>query len=95
MQPLTLTATQQRRLERLAREAKRTPQAMLRFVLRDGFDYCGYVVKSVNEGIASLARGKRYSTSEILRHARGARCATREPLARDFQRSRRTRVRGA
>lgn len=73
MQPLTLTAAQQRRLEKLAREAKRTPQAMLRFVLRDGFDYCDYVVKSANEGIASLNRGERaYSTEEILRYARGA-----------------------
>lgn len=73
MQPLTLTAAQQRRLERLAREAKRSPQAMLRFVLRDGFDYCGYVVKSVNEGMTSLNRGERaYSTEEVLRHARGA-----------------------
>jgi len=48
-------------------------QAMLRFVLRDGFDYCSYVVKSVNEGIASLARRERtYSTDEVLKHARGA-----------------------
>ena len=30
----------QRRLEKLAREAKRTHQAMLRFVLRDGFELC-------------------------------------------------------
>jgi predicted transcriptional regulator len=73
MQSLTLTAAEQRRVKRLARDAKRTPQAMLRFVLRDGFDYCSYVVKSVNEGIASLTRGKRtYSTDEVLKHARGA-----------------------
>jgi predicted transcriptional regulator len=73
MQSLTLTAAERRRVERLARDAKRTPKAMLRFVLRDGFDYCSYVVKSVNEGITSLAQGKRtYSTDEVLKHARGA-----------------------
>lgn len=40
MKPLALTAAQQRRLERLARDAGRTPKAMLKFVLRDGFDAC-------------------------------------------------------
>jgi len=35
-----LTTMQQRRLEKLARDAGRTPQVMLRFVLRDGFDLC-------------------------------------------------------
>lgn len=47
-----LTQTDQRRLEKLAAEAGRTPQAMLKLVLRDGFDYCEYVVRAVNEGIA-------------------------------------------
>jgi len=73
MQTLTLTAAERRRVERLAHEAKRTPRAMLRFVLRDGFEYCSYVVKSVNEGITSLAQGERtYSTDEVLKQARGA-----------------------
>ena len=40
MRSLALNTTQQRRLETLARAAGRTPQAMLRFVLRDGFDLC-------------------------------------------------------
>ena len=40
MRSLALNMTQQRRLETLARAAGRTPQAMLRFVLRDGFDLC-------------------------------------------------------
>ena len=73
MPPLTLTTAQQRRLEKLAREAKRTPQSMLRYALQDGFDYCAYLVKSVNEGIASLERGEAtHSTSEVLRNARNA-----------------------
>ena len=72
MQSLTLTAAERRRVERLAHEAKRTPRAMLRFVLRDGFEYCSYVVKSVNEGITSLAQGERtYSTDEVVKQARG------------------------
>ena len=50
MPSLTLTSTQQRRLEKLARDSGRTPQAMLRFVLRDGFDLCEL---EVNESIAS------------------------------------------
>ena len=50
MRSLALTPTQQRRLEKLARDAGRTPQAMLRFVLRDGFDLCEL---EVNESIAA------------------------------------------
>ncbi|OFZ99703.1 MAG: hypothetical protein A3H35_12375 [Betaproteobacteria bacterium RIFCSPLOWO2_02_FULL_62_17] len=47
-----LTQCDHRRLLKLAAKAERTPQAMLKFVLRDGFDYCEYVVEAVNEGIA-------------------------------------------
>ena len=50
MRSLALTMTQQRRLEKLARDAGRTPHAMLRFVLRDGFDLCEI---EVNESIAA------------------------------------------
>ena len=50
MRSLALTTTQQRRLEKLARDAGRTPQAMLRFVLRDGFDLCEL---EVNESTAA------------------------------------------
>ena len=50
MRSLALTPQQQRRLEKLARDAGRTPQAMLRFVLRDGFDLCEL---EVNESIAA------------------------------------------
>ena len=71
MRRLALPLAQQRRLEKLAREAGRTPESMLRFVLRDGFDYCSYVVNEVNTGLKSVERGERtYSTSEVLRHAR-------------------------
>jgi hypothetical protein len=38
MDPLKLTRSQPRRIEKLAALAGRTPQAMLRFVLRDGVE---------------------------------------------------------
>ena len=50
MRSLALTTTQQRRLEKLAHDAGRTSQAMLRFVLRDGFDVCEL---EVNESVAA------------------------------------------
>ena len=40
MQQLALTQAQQRRLEKLAFEAGRTPQSMVRYVLREGFGLC-------------------------------------------------------
>ncbi|MFM9968694.1 MAG: hypothetical protein ACKVQK_09885 [Burkholderiales bacterium] len=52
MEIAALAQSDQRRLAKLAADAGRTPQAMLKFVLRDGFDYCEYVVNSVNHGIA-------------------------------------------
>jgi hypothetical protein len=40
IQTPSISKTDQKRLERLAASAGRTPQAMLRFVLRDGFAAC-------------------------------------------------------
>lgn len=51
-----LTRAQQRRLEKLAREARRTPQAMLRFVLRDGFELCEEDVAAARSAEVELAR---------------------------------------
>jgi hypothetical protein len=45
MKPLALTPVQQRRLEKLAQEAGRTPAEVLKFVLRDGFDFCEWEVR--------------------------------------------------
>jgi hypothetical protein len=50
MRSVALTLMQQRRLKKLARDAGRTPQAMLRFVLRDGFELCEL---EVSESIAA------------------------------------------
>lgn len=63
IQHATLTKTDQKRLERLAASAGRTPQAMLRFVLRDGFAVCE---KDVNE---SIAADRDFSQRESVRHA--------------------------
>lgn len=51
-----LTKVQQRRLEKLAREARRTPQAMLRFVLRDGFELCEEDVAAARNAEVELAK---------------------------------------
>jgi hypothetical protein len=40
MKLFALSASQQRRLERLARDAGRSPEDAFRFVLRDGFEFC-------------------------------------------------------
>jgi hypothetical protein len=66
MRSLTLTTTQQRRLEKLARDAVRTPQEMLRFVLRDGFDLCEL---EVNESIAAERDAMRrgYVPDQVVR----------------------------
>ena len=57
MRSLALTTTQQRRLEKLARDTGRTPLAMLRFVLRDGFELCEL---EVNESMAAERDATRH-----------------------------------
>jgi len=76
-----LTKAQQRRLEKLAREAGRTPQAMLRFVLRDGFELCEEDVAAARSAEVELARSgtvpHRHVSNEaravIAHHARAPR----------------------
>lgn len=70
MDILALTATEQRRLEQLAAAAGRTPKAMLKHVLRDGFDYCEYVVDAVNQGLGDARAGKLAASSDVRRKAR-------------------------
>lgn len=70
MKPPALSSADLRRLEKLARDAGRTPRAMMRFVLRDGFDFCEWVVR---EGIESDADAKRRGTiphAVVMRQAR-------------------------
>ena len=58
MEPITLKPLMTRRLVKLAKEAHRPPEAMLPFVLRDGFDYCEKVVRAVNAGLADVVAGR-------------------------------------
>jgi hypothetical protein len=70
MRPIALSTTQQRRLERLAREAGRTTEQMLKFVLRDGFEYCEWQVR---QSAAADVEAKRLGTTPhevVMREAR-------------------------
>ncbi|MSQ73056.1 MAG: hypothetical protein EXR27_17465 [Betaproteobacteria bacterium] len=70
MPQLKLTKAQQHRLERLADEARRTPKAMLRFVLRDGFEACEEDVRENLAADAEFASGKSVMHKEAMRRAR-------------------------
>ena len=59
MPTLLLNSAQQRRLNRLARDAGRTPEQTLRFVLRDGFDFCEWEVR---ESLAAESDATRNGT---------------------------------
>src|SRR5438552_2994314 len=72
MRQLALTTAQQRRLERLARESRRRPKAMLQFVLRDGFEACEEDVRENLAADAEFASGKSFTHKEAIRQARSA-----------------------
>jgi predicted transcriptional regulator len=72
MRQLKLTPAQQRRLERLAGEARRTPKAMLQFVLRDGFDACEDDVRKNLAADSEFAAGKSVTHKEAMRRVRSA-----------------------
>ncbi len=66
-----------RRIEKLAREAGRTPDEMLKFVIRDGLEYCEYAVKAANEGLADLDAGSSITADEMRGHFEKRRIARR------------------
>lgn len=70
MRAVALTPPQQRRLERLARRAGRTPKAMLKFVLRDGFDACEEDVQENLLADAEFAAGRSVSHEDSMNRAR-------------------------
>ncbi len=78
---LALSAQLSRRIEKLAQAAGRTPEAMLRFVIRDGLDYCEYAVKSINEGLADIEAGRTYSAQDVRGHFEKRRTARRDKKA--------------
>lgn len=69
---IALAPLQQRRLERLAKRAGRSPKAMLRFVLRDGFDACEEDVRESRAADAEFATGKSLSHRDAMNRARAA-----------------------
>ena len=70
MQSFALTQAQQRRLEKLAREAGRTPQTMFRFVLRDGFEQCEEDVRAAAAADAEADRGELVPHEQVMEEAR-------------------------
>lgn len=56
-----------RRLEKLAAAAGRSPCAMLKFVLRDGFAETEQLVQAVLAGRAEVAAGRAHSHVLIMR----------------------------
>lgn len=70
MKKIMLSLAQQRRLLRLARHARRTPKAVLKFVLRDGFDACEEDVRESVAADAEIASGESLTHKEVMRRAR-------------------------
>ena len=66
-----------RRIEKLASEAGRTPDEMLKFVIRDGLEYCEYAVKTANEGLADLNASRSVPADEMRTHFEKRRIARR------------------
>jgi predicted transcriptional regulator len=67
---IALAPLEQRRLERLARRAGRSPKAMLKFVLRDGFDACEKDLRESLQADAEFSTGNSVSHKEAMKQAR-------------------------
>lgn len=78
---LALSAQLSRRVVKLARAAGQTPEAMLRFVIRDGLDYCEYAVQRVNEGMADIDLGRTHSAQDVREHFAKRRTSRRDKKA--------------
>jgi len=63
----SLSQADLRRLEKLASAAGRTPRAMLKFVLRDGFAETERVVRSVVAGRSDVKAGRVQSHAAVMR----------------------------
>jgi predicted transcriptional regulator len=70
MRSLALSPAQQRRLEKLARLAGRTPQSMLLFVLRDGFEATEQDVRETIEADEDIDRNGAIPHGEVMARAR-------------------------
>ncbi|MCF8179249.1 MAG: hypothetical protein K9J74_12130 [Sulfuritalea sp.] len=65
----SLSQTDLRRLEKLASAAGRTPRAMLKFVLRDGFTETERVVRAVRAGRKDVVAGRTRSHAAVMEEA--------------------------
>ena len=82
--PLSIPPPQLKRLRRLARLARRTPDELLTFVLKDGLDYTEWLVEQVNEGLAELDSGRAMSWADLeaeIAKRRTARASKRSKAA--------------
>lgn len=78
---LAVPAGVSRRIEKLSKEAGRTPAQMLKFVIRDGLEQTEYAVREANAGLAELDAGKGIPPDQARRRAE-ARWRHRAPADR-------------
>lgn len=72
MRSLALTPAQQRRIAKLAQLAGRTPQSMLRFVLRDGLDATEEDVRETIDADEDIDRNGAVPHGKVMAQARAA-----------------------
>ena len=70
MKSLALTPGQQRRIEKLAQRAGRTPKAMLRFVLRDGLEATEQDVRETLEADDDIDRNGAVPHRKVMAQVR-------------------------
>lgn len=66
---MALTPAQQRRLEKLARDAGRTPTQALKLVLRDGFDACEWDMRESRAADEEVRRKGTIPNEQVQRDA--------------------------
>jgi predicted transcriptional regulator len=69
---ITIPKSHLSRLEKLAGESGRTPQQMLRIVLRDGFEYTEDAVQKIKRGLKQAERGEVVSHDQAMKTVRSA-----------------------
>ena len=65
-----LTQSQEFRLQRVARRAGRTPNAMLKIILREGFDACEDDIRENLLADEEFRAGKSVSHTDAMKRAR-------------------------
>jgi predicted transcriptional regulator len=69
---IQLPKVAQTRISRLAHASGRSPAAMLRFVLRDGFDAVELSIKENAQADAEFAAGATVAHADVMRNALNA-----------------------